>query len=78
MITVINSQPLSRSRAARAPIATSRLRVAKLTEMNAPIDMMNSTTPMEPNIRPTVSVETNPVSGCCSPYRPFTGDRISC
>ena len=48
-------------------MATSRLRVAKLTEMKAPIAMMNSTTPTEPNIRPMVSGSTYPVSGLCSP-----------
>ena len=67
MIDAISSQPLVRSRTASAAMATSRLRVAKLTEMNAPIDMMNSTTPTEPNIRPMVSGSTYPVSGLCSP-----------
>ena len=48
-------------------MATSRLRVAKLTEMNDPMAMMNSTTPTDPNIRPMPSVPTNPVTGFCRP-----------
>ena len=59
MTAAISSQPLRRSRLASAPTATSRLRVANDTEMNAPIAMMNTMTPIWPNIRPTVSVSTN-------------------
>ena len=35
--------------------------------MNAPIAMMKTITPIWPNIRPTVSVSTNPVSGLRRP-----------
>ncbi len=59
----ISSQPLLRSRLASAPTATSRLRVANETEMNAPMDMMKTITPIWPNIRPIVSVSTNPGRG---------------
>ena len=41
------------------PTATSRLRVAKLIEMKAPIDMMKTMTPIWPKTLPTVSVSTN-------------------
>ena len=67
MTAAMSSQPLARSRFASAATATSRLRVAKLTEMNAPIDMMKTITPTWPNIRPTVSVSTNEVSPFSSP-----------
>ena len=63
----ISSQPLSRSRCASAATATSRLRVAKLTEMKAPIAMMKTMTPIWPNMRPTVSVSTISVSGLRRP-----------
>ena len=41
--------------------------MAKDTEMNAPIDMMKTMTPIWPNIRPRVSVSTMSVSGFSSP-----------
>lgn len=67
MMTAISIQPLSCSLAPRPPTATSRLRVAKLTEMNAPRAMMNSTTPTDPNSRPMFSVSTKPVVVSCKP-----------
>ena len=78
MMTVMSSQPLSLSLVASWETAVSRLRVAKLTEMNAPSAMMKRTTPTEPKSRPMLSVSTNPVIESCTPYRPFTGERISC
>jgi hypothetical protein len=67
MTAAISSQPLLRNRLARAPTATSRLRVANDTEMKAPIAMMKTITPIWPNIRPMVSVSTTSVSGSSSP-----------
>ncbi len=61
MIAAISSQPREPRRCAIDETATSRLRVEKLTEMNAPSAMMNMTTPIEPNIRPTFSVLTKPL-----------------
>ncbi len=60
---VMSSQPLVRSRWASAATATSNALVWKLTEMNAPIDMMKTMTPIWPNIVPSVSVSTNWESG---------------
>ena len=74
----MSSQPLDRSRFASAATATSRLLVANETEMNAPIDMMKTITPIWPKILPTVSVLTKLVSGLRSPYTPLTGARTSC
>ncbi len=70
-------QPLERRRLASAPMATSRLRVANDTEMNAPIDMMKTITPNWPNSFSTFSVSTTPAS-FSSPYVPFTGASTSC
>ena len=63
----ISSQPLSRSRCASAATATSRLRVAKLTEMKAPMAMMKTMTPICPNTRPTVAVSMTSVSALRRP-----------
>ena len=63
----ISSQPLSRSRCASDATATSSARVAKLTEMKAPMAMMKTMTPIWPKMRPTVSVLTTSVSGLRSP-----------
>ncbi len=41
--------------------------MAKETEMKAPIAMMKTMTPIWPNIRPTVSVSTNSLSGLSRP-----------
>ena len=41
--------------------------MANDTEMNAPIAMMKTITPIWPNMRPTVSVSTISVSGSCRP-----------
>ena len=49
----------------------------ELTEMNAPIAMMNMNTPTEPTGAHAVRSD-DPVSGFCSPYRPLTGERMSC
>jgi hypothetical protein len=60
MIAAISSQPRERNRWASPATATSRLRVAKLTEMKMPRAKMNSATPTEPKMKPTVSVSTKP------------------
>ncbi len=63
----ISSQPLSRSRCASAATATSSARVAKLTEMKAPIDMMKTITPIWPKMRPMMVVSTASLSGLRRP-----------
>jgi hypothetical protein len=67
MTAVMSSQPLLRRRLASAATATSRLRVAKLMEMKAPMAMMKTMTPIWPNRRPTVWVSTNPRAGLSRP-----------
>ena len=67
MTAVISSQPRLRRRLASAATATSRLWVAKLMEMKAPMDMMKTMMPIWPNSRPTISVSTTPATGLSSP-----------
>ncbi len=60
MTAVMSSQPLVFRRPASCATATSRLLVAKETEMKAPIAMMKTMMPIWPNMRPRVSVSTTP------------------
>ena len=67
MTDAISSQPLLLSRLASPATATSRARVEKLTEMKAPMAMMNTITPTWPKTKPMVSVSTKSVSGLNNP-----------
>jgi len=64
---MISSQPLERSRSARAATAVSRALVENDTDMKAPMAMMKKMTPIWPNRCPSVSVSTIAVVGFFSP-----------
>ena len=67
MTAVMSSQPLELRRLARPATATSSALVEKLTEMNAPMAMMKTMTPIWPYMKPRVSVSTTSVSGLNRP-----------